>query len=504
MGSVWLAEHTMLGRRAAIKVLHPAFSTRHKIVRRFFNEARAATAIADPGIVQIFDFGYHVDRSAYIVMELLDGESLERRCARRGVFDVPEALRLVRQVASSLGAAHARGIVHRDLKPSNLFIVRDPEVAGGERTKILDFGIAKLVGEPGGVKTHPDAVMGTPSYMSPEQCRGAGLVDQRSDVYALGCVLFKLLIGRPPFQASATGEIIALQQREAPPVPSSLRPELAREVDQLVLRCLAKDPAQRFAHGGELAAALDGLLRSPSPKLDDLEPSIAFTASESSTTLATAPRATHRPPRRRRAAMLAGLAVCATGGVIALAVLVGGAGPANHRASPAAPPTAGTTAGSAHAADTPDSRSQVAARMKDVLAWFVAWSPAHRGAPCPDAADLRTLPPDPWGQAFRLTCTAQPNTQIVGVISSGPDRRPDTADDIASWQLDREVTDLVRGERWVSAPPVSPTPAAERRDTSGVQLGENRAASKTEAAAPRPRPHSDGIELNKNGLLIKR
>src|SRR5262245_35014478 len=180
MGSVWLAEHAMLGRRAAIKVLHAELSSRAEIVTRFFNEARAATAIADPGIVQVFDFGQHTDGSAYIVMELLEGEPLDKRLTLRGALELPDALRIMRQVASTLGAAHARNIVHRDVKPENVFLVRDPEVAGGERAKILDFGIAKLVDDDGGVKTNTKAVMGTPTYMSPEQCRGAGLVDQRS------------------------------------------------------------------------------------------------------------------------------------------------------------------------------------------------------------------------------------------------------------------------------------------------------------------------------------
>src|SRR5471032_3193195 len=132
MGEVWLAEHALLGRRAAIKLLHPMFSSQPDIVSRFFNEARAATSIADPGIVQIFDFGHHTDGAAYIVMELLDGETLEALW-RRGVIAVTDALRIMRQVSSSLGAAHARGIVHRDLKPDNIFLVRDPEVPGGER-----------------------------------------------------------------------------------------------------------------------------------------------------------------------------------------------------------------------------------------------------------------------------------------------------------------------------------------------------------------------------------
>src|SRR5882724_9906350 len=144
MGTVWLAEHAMLGRRAAIKVLHPMYSSDPAIVTRFFNEARAATAISDPGIVQIFDFGHHVDGSAYIVMELLEGETLEDRLRRHTALPVAEALRIMRQLATSLGAAHRAGIVHRDLKPENIFMVPDPEAAGGERPKVVDFGIAKL------------------------------------------------------------------------------------------------------------------------------------------------------------------------------------------------------------------------------------------------------------------------------------------------------------------------------------------------------------------------
>ncbi len=137
MGAVYVGEHALLGRKAAMKVLHGHLSVQPDLVQRFFNEARAATSIADPGIVQIFDFGYHTDGSAYIVMEFLDGEGLDSRLRRVGRMRQNDALRVVRQVALSLGAAHARGIIHRDLKPENIFLVRDPEVAGGERTKIL-------------------------------------------------------------------------------------------------------------------------------------------------------------------------------------------------------------------------------------------------------------------------------------------------------------------------------------------------------------------------------
>jgi eukaryotic-like serine/threonine-protein kinase len=271
MGSVWLAEHSMLGRKAALKMLHSSVSGQSQITARFFNEARAAAAIRDPGIVQIFDFGHHTDGRAYIVMELLEGEPLDSRLNRLGVLQLHDALRIARQVASSLGAAHRRGIVHRDLKPDNVFLVRDPEVFGGERAKILDFGIAKFA-DASGMKTGTSVVMGTPYFMSPEQCRGAGEVDQRSDVYALGCVLFTLLTGRPPFVAAGPGDIIAMHLREQPTRPSQLSAHVPAVVDQFVARALQKDPQLRFAGGQEAAdaldvviSALDGQARSAKP-----------------------------------------------------------------------------------------------------------------------------------------------------------------------------------------------------------------------------------------------
>ena len=263
MGAVFLGEHTLIGRRAAIKVLLPELSSRRDSIDRFFNEARATTAISDPGIVQVFDFGFTADKVAYIVMELLEGEQLSHRLLRLGSLGAPDALRITRQAAGSLGAAHAAGIVHRDLKPENLYMIRDPEAAGGERPKILDFGIAKLgLGDdlPDRVKTRTGAVLGTPVYMSPEQCDGAGRVDHRADIYSLGCVLFHLVTGRPPFDLPGIGAIISAHLREAPPVPSDVVPQLPPGLDDLVLRCLAKAPGQRFQAMVELQAACDAVL----------------------------------------------------------------------------------------------------------------------------------------------------------------------------------------------------------------------------------------------------
>ncbi len=312
MGEVWLAEHTLLGRKAAIKVLHPMFSANADIVARFFNEARAATAIADPGIVQIYDFGHATDGSAYIVMELLEGETLDARLARHGAFTIPDALRVMRQVASSLGAAHARGIVHRDLKPENIFLVRDPEVPSGERAKILDFGIAKLSGDAGS-KTMTSAVMGTPMFMSPEQCRGAGQVDQRADIYSLGCVLFTILVARPVFEAAGVGELIALHLTATPPRASSRRSGIPLEIDELIARCLDKDPARRFASGTELAAFLGDLIARDLATPQRSPPRIAAGSPTMPTTLSgaagmTSPQSS--PPLRRRGLAAGILGAC--------------------------------------------------------------------------------------------------------------------------------------------------------------------------------------------------
>ncbi|MCE9576358.1 MAG: serine/threonine protein kinase, partial [Deltaproteobacteria bacterium] len=257
MGAVFLAEHVLLGRQAAIKVLLREMSHRQELVTRFFNEARAATAVKHPGIVEIYDFGYHTDGSAYIVMEFLEGETLSARLRRAGVLAEHRAAALGRQVASALAAAHGKGIVHRDLKPDNIFVVRDPDTAEGERTKILDFGIAKLApsDQPGAVATRTGMVMGTPMYMSPEQCKGAGQVDHRADLYALGCILFEMVCGRHVFLAEGSGEVMAHHIFTPPPPPSSIRP-VSPQLEQIILRALAKDPAHRFQSADELIAAL--------------------------------------------------------------------------------------------------------------------------------------------------------------------------------------------------------------------------------------------------------
>lgn len=259
MGAVYLAEHSVMGRKAAVKILHPSLSSDREMVQRFFNEARAAGSISHPGIVSVFDLGIRDDGSAFIVMNYLEGESLAERLHRKGRFSSDEALAITRQILSALSAAHAKGIVHRDLKPDNIFLVPDADVPGGERIKLLDFGIAKLQADSGPdmVTTRAGALLGTPVYMSPEQCRGAGECDQRTDLYAVGVMLFELLTGRPPFTGTALGDLMAAHMRDAPPTLSEKLGPTSVELETIVATLLAKAPEDRFPSGEMAIATID-------------------------------------------------------------------------------------------------------------------------------------------------------------------------------------------------------------------------------------------------------
>jgi serine/threonine protein kinase len=246
MGQVFLAQHYRIARRAAVKVLLPELSANQEVVERFFTEARATSLIRHPAIVEVLDCDVQ-DGQAYIVMEALDGESLADYLYRTGGLenDVPFALAVVGQVALAVSAAHARGIVHRDLKPDNLFLSM---VGDHQRpvVKVLDFGIAKLMER--GVSTHTrtGALLGTPPYMSPEQCRGGSReIDGRSDIYSLGCILYEALSGRPPFVRDGTGDLLIAHVSETPENLRVAAPTAPALVAALVARMLAKSPSDR-------------------------------------------------------------------------------------------------------------------------------------------------------------------------------------------------------------------------------------------------------------------
>ena len=337
MGAVYLGQHTMLGRRAAIKILLPEYSRDQDMVRRFFNEARAANAIRHPGIVEIHDFGFHSDGRAFIVMEFLEGESLQKRIDRSagpggqpGWLAPASAVTIARQIAGALGAAHRAGIVHRDLKPDNVYLVHDPEVPGGERIKLLDFGIAKL-GDRSQVSPHErtrtGVIMGTPTYMAPEQCRGSGDVDHRADLYALGCILYRMLCGRTPFAGMAEGETLAAHIHVPVQRPGALVSGLPADLEALVLRLLEKNPAQRHQSTGELIAHLDHLSvtgETTPPRRGASESGHGMsTLSYAATPQATAPGSVTLPGRRRALILGAVVAFAAVGAGAAALVMTG-------------------------------------------------------------------------------------------------------------------------------------------------------------------------------------
>ena len=271
MAEVYVGEHVVVRHRVAIKVVHPRHLDNQRMTTRFLNEARAVAAIRHPGIVEFYDLGRADDGRAYIVMELLKGETLASRL-RLGPIAPRRAIAFGRQMASALGAAHDCGIVHRDLKPANIFLVPDPDVPFGERAKILDFGIAKHTGDkPLEEVTGTGVVVGTPAHMSPEQCRGDREIDGRSDVYALGVLLYHMVTGRLPFDAGTTGEIVTRHlYDECPPAATVVR-AVSRQLSDVIARCMAKDPWERYATMADLAIALADVGDGTELNLDDAE-----------------------------------------------------------------------------------------------------------------------------------------------------------------------------------------------------------------------------------------
>lgn len=249
MGQVYEAVHVELGRRAAVKILRPELAQNQETAARFFTEARAASQVQHPGMVHVYEYGHLDDGGAYIAMEYLDGESLRDRLGRlSGRMPVATAVALARQIAATLEAAHAKGIVHRDLKPDNVMLVPDAAVSLGERTKILDFGIAKLLAggdDANRPKTRSGSMLGTPMYMAPEQCGAPGSIGPHTDVYALGAVLFEMLSGQPPFRAEEAMQLIGQHLFSAPPLLRSIIPEADLALDELLQRMLAKTPEVR-------------------------------------------------------------------------------------------------------------------------------------------------------------------------------------------------------------------------------------------------------------------
>lgn len=256
MGRVYAGQHLRLSRPVAVKVLLSKYSANPDAVERFRHEARAASALGHPNIVEVFDFNKSESQHWYIVMELLEGEDLRALLKREKKLEPPACLPILRQTCDALDLAHSKGLVHRDLKPSNIFLRHLP---GRREVKILDFGVAKVLGSEMGL-TMDGAMLGTPHYMAPEQAAGESGLSPRVDVYAIGTVLFEMLCGRRPFEGDSPLSVLHLRATRDAPTPSSVVTSLPRSIDEVLGRALARNASERFESITELVLAFERAL----------------------------------------------------------------------------------------------------------------------------------------------------------------------------------------------------------------------------------------------------
>jgi len=260
MGSVWEGVHETLGTRVAVKFIDSEHASSLEARTRFANEARAAASLRSKHVVEVYDHGLSEDGRPFIVMEYLEGEPLDRRLDRLGRLPAKEVAVLLQQVSRALTKAHAAGIIHRDLKPENIILVRDEE-DGTDIAKVVDFGIAKFTDaalRPSSA-TRTGSVLGTPYYMSPEQARGLRSVDHRADLWSLGVIAFRSVVGVLPFEGEAIGDLLVKLCTAEIPVPSRMAPDVPPGFDAFITKALSRDVSQRFASAQEFAASLSAV-----------------------------------------------------------------------------------------------------------------------------------------------------------------------------------------------------------------------------------------------------
>jgi len=256
MGVVYLVEHPVIGRKAALKVIHPDFARSPEVVSRFITEAKSINQIGHEHIVDVTDFGTTPAGDFYFIMEYLQGKSLGAAIQDAAPFPAERAVRIALQIADALRASHEHGVVHRDVKPDNILLVAHGDE--GDFVKVLDFGLAKLMG-PGQIttrNTRTGTVVGTPYYMSPEQCEGKDEIDHRADIYSLGVMLFEMLTGKLPFGGTGYGEVLLKHMAVPAPAARSIVPSVPPALDAILFRALAKSPSDRFQSMAELREAL--------------------------------------------------------------------------------------------------------------------------------------------------------------------------------------------------------------------------------------------------------
>lgn len=325
MGAVYEAKHIHIGKRVAVKVLLDKYAHRDQVVERLKQEARLASAIGHEHIIDINDVGETYDGRTFVVMEFLEGESLGACIQRDGALPEQRAIRIAHQIAGALHAAHEKNIVHRDIKPENVFLLHRK---GQDFVKVVDFGISKSLhpeeGEHSPRLTQTGMVLGTPLYMSPEQARGSDHLDRRIDVYSLGVIMYEMITGEVPFHGNNYLSIISQVLNDEPRPPSELRPDISRELEDVILRALDKDPEGRYQSCDELAGDLALLIEDPGR----------------TTTRGRVTATKYRRKRERRTNLvmlgwIAGIAVTVSAVVVTVVVLMSGAGKVEPPPEPA-------------------------------------------------------------------------------------------------------------------------------------------------------------------------
>jgi len=428
VADVYEAVHEQIGSRLALKILRREFARFPEVSRRFLTEARAASSVGHPGIIQVFDIGQLDGGELFMVMELLQGLDLSVLQLQDGRFDPSRAAGIACQLLGALEAAHKAGVIHRDLKPENVLLLRGP--AGEEWAKIIDFGIARLTQDgPAALRrTAEGSVLGSPYYMSPEQARGQGDLDARTDLYAVGVMLYEMLTGELPYTGTSIQGIVERLLSDPFPKPREVVPSIPEELERVILRATARNRDDRFATAAEFAEALrpfrgEGALHAPPPpkipggrRAADQEPTVSPRTPDASPAVPGEPGAGPRtpaavvvPPRVYVAAI--GAAVVAALVVVGIVLWLGRGGDSHGRAG--APIDGGRAPSAVETGlDTPAPDATVAGPDAGLASEVVASSGDDSRAL---DATVETLAPDASAE------TGSPDTEPESSLSAVPD-----------------------------------------------------------------------------------